>query len=151
MVAGSAGHGSRLAGMAFALGMNVGVAVILVHARRGARAGNAVYTLGTALSAAVGFALAPRVAVSGPELALLAAFGVLTIGLAMALYMAGARRIPAAEVGLISMLDVASGPGLVWLIFGEDPGLPTVAGGAVVVSALLWHLAPDVTRLLRPA
>ena len=151
MVAGSAGHGAHLAGMAFAFGMNVGMAVILVNARRGARAGNAVYTLGTALSGAVGFALAPRAGVSGADLALLAPFGLLTIGLAMALYMAGARRIPPAEVGLISMLDVASGPALVWLAFGEDPGPATMVGGAVVVAALLWHLAPDVRRLLRPA
>ena len=151
MVGGGSGDGSRLAGMGFAFGMNLGMAVILVNARRGARAGNAVYTLGTALSGAIGFALAPQAGVSGGELALLAPFGLLTIGLAMALYMAGARRIPPAEVGLIGMLDVASGPALVWLAFGEDPGLPTVAGGTVVVAAVLWHLAPDVRQLLRPA
>ena len=151
MVAGGSGDGSRLAGMGFALAMDFGMAITLVNARRGARAGNAVYTLGTALSGAIGFALAPRIGVSGGDLASLAAFGLLTIGLAMALYMAGARRIPPAEVGLISMLDVASGPFLVWLAFGENPGWPTVAGGAIVVSALLWHLAPDVGRMLRPA
>ena len=151
MMGGGSGDGSRLAGMGFAFGMNFGMAVILVNARRGARAGNAVYTLGTALSGAIGFAMAPRAGVSGSDLALLGPFGLLTIGLAMALYMAGARRIPPAEVGLISMLDVASGPALVWFAFGEDPGLPTVVGGMVVVAALLWHLAPDVRRLLRPA
>ena len=151
MVGGGSGSGTRLAGMAFAFGMNLGMAVILINARRGARAGNAVYTLGTALSGAVGLALAPRAAVSGTDLALLAPFGLLTIGLAMALYMAGARRIPPAEVGLVSMLDVASGPAVVWLVFGEDPGLATVVGGAVVVCALLWHLAPDVRRLLGAA
>ena len=151
MVGGRAGSTARFAGLAFAFGMNLGMAVILVNARRGARAGNAVYTLGTALSGAVGFALAPRTAVSGADLALLAPFGLLTVGLAMALYMAGARRIPPAEVGLISMLDVASGPALVWLAFGEDPGLPTEVGGAIVVAALLWHFAPDVRQLLRPA
>ena len=151
MVAGGAGDGARLAGMGFALAMDFGMAITLVNARRGARGGNAVYTVGTALSGIIGFAAAPRWAVSGGDLALLAPFGLLTIGLAMALYMAGARRIPPAEVGLVSMLDVASGPALVWLAFGEDPGLPTVVGGAIVVAALLWHLAPDVGRLLRPA
>lgn len=151
MVGGGAENGSRLAGMGFAFGMNIGMALILVNARRGARAGNAVYTLGTALSGALGFALAPRASVSGADLALLAPFGLLTIGLAMALYMAGARRIPPAEVGLISMLDVASGPALVWFAFGEDPGLATVIGGTIVVAALLWHLAPDAKRLLSSA
>lgn len=151
MVGGGATNGTRLAGMGFAMAMNFGMAIILVNARRNARTGNAVYTLGTALSGAIGFTLAPQASVGFGDLALLAPFGLLTIGLAMALYMAGARRIPAAEVGLISMLDVASGPGLVWFAFGEDPGLATVVGGAVVVSALLWHLAPDVRRLFSTA
>lgn len=151
MVAGGVGSGARLAGLGLTLAMNVGMAVILVNARRGARVGNAVYTAGTALSGAIAFGLAPQMAVGGRDLALLALFGVLTIGLAMALYMAGARRIPAAEVGLISMLDVASGPALVWWAFGQDPDASTVLGGAVVVLALLWHLAPDVRSLLRPA
>ena len=151
MVAGGLGDGTRLAGMALALAMNVGMAVILVNARRNARTSNAVYTLGTALSAVIGFAMAGNPAVTGVQLALLVPFGLLTIGLAMALYMAGARRIPPAEVGLISMLDVASGPALVWLAFGERPGAPTLLGGALVVVALLWHLAPDLRLLARPA
>ena len=151
MVAGGLGDGTRLAGMALALAMNVGMAVILVNARRNARTSNAVYTLGTALSAVIGFAMAGNPAVTGAQLALLVPFGLLTIGLAMALYMAGARRIPPAEVGLISMLDVASGPALVWLAFGERPGAPTLLGGALVVVALLWHLAPDLRLLARPA
>ena len=151
MVAGGIGDGTRLAGMALALAMNVGMAVILVNARRNARTSNAVYTLGTALSAGIGFAMARNPAVTAGQLALLVPFGLLTIGLAMALYMAGARRIPPAEVGLISMLDVASGPVLVWLAFGERPGVPTLLGGALVVMALLWHLSPDLRLLARPA
>lgn len=151
MVAGGLGDGTRLAGMALALAMNVGMGVILVNARRNARTSNAVYTLGTALSAVIGFAMARQPAVTAGQLALLVPFGLLTIGLAMALYMAGARRIPPAEVGLISMLDVASGPALVWLAFGEQPGTPTLLGGALVVLALLWHLAPDLKLIARPA
>ena len=151
MVAGGIGDNTRLAGMALALAMNVGMAVILVNARRNARTSDAVYALGTALSAGIGFAMAGNPAVTAGQLALLVPFGLLTIGLAMALYMAGARRIPPAEVGLISMLDVASGPALVWLTFGERPGVPTLLGGALVVMALLWHLSPDLRLLARPA
>ncbi len=151
MVGGGGTNGTRLAGMGFAMAMNFGMAIILVNARRNARTGNAVYTLGTALSGVIGFGFAPRLGVGVGDLTLLAPFGLLTIGLAMALYMAGARRIPAAEVGLVSMLDVASGPALVWFTFGEDPGRATVVGGAVVVSALFWHLAPDVKRLFSSA
>lgn len=151
MVAGGAGDGARLAGMAFAFGMDLGMAITLVNAKRGARVGNAVYTLGTALSGVAGFAFAPRAGVGGADLALLAVFGVLTIGLAMALYMAGARRIPPAEVGLVSMLDVASGPALVWVAFGERPGAATLAGGGLVMAAVLWHLSPDLRAGLRMA
>lgn len=151
MVAGGLGAGSRIVGMALTLAMNVGMAIILVNARRNAGTSNGVYTVGTALSAAIGFAMARHPGVDAAQLALLAPFGLSTIGLAMALYMAGARRIPPAEVGLISMLDVASGPALVWLAFGERPGLPTLVGGALVMAALLWHLAPDLRLLARPA
>ncbi len=152
MALGGTGDPLRLAGMALTMGMNLGLAVILVNARRDAWSSNAVYTLGTGLSGALGFALAPHAAAVGArEFGLLALFGVTTVGLAMALYMAGARRIPAAEVGLIGMLDVASGPVMVWWAFGQQPGRSALAGGAVVMAALLWHLLPDVRALLRPA
>ena len=49
-------------------------------------------------------------------------FGLTTIGLALVLFMEGAKFIPSAEAGLISLLDVVLGPLWVFIAFGENPG-----------------------------
>jgi drug/metabolite transporter, DME family len=48
----------------------------------------------------------------------------------------GARLIPAAEVALISLLEIALGPLWVWLVLSERPSAATLAGGVVVVGAV---------------
>ena len=73
-------------------------------------------------------------------------FGLTTIGLAFVLFMEGAKRIPSVEAGLISLLDVVLGPFWVFLAFGENPGAATVLGGAIVLAATLWRMAPDLAR-----
>ena len=40
--------------------------------------------------------------------------------------MEGAKFIPSAEAGLISLLDVVLGPVWVFIAFGENPGLATI-------------------------
>ena len=149
MMVGGFGSGSRLAGMGATLIMNLGFAMILVNARESPRTSTAIYTVGTALSGVIAFAVAPEIVVPLRDMMLLALFGVLTIGLAMALYMAGARLIPPADVGLVAIVDVVVGPALVWQVFGEEAGPWTLAGGAVVIVALLWRLATDIRRLGR--
>ena len=72
-------------------------------------------------------------------------YGLTTIGLAFVLFMEGAKRIPSAEAGLISLLDVVLGPVWVFLAFGENPGAMTVLGGAIVLGAALWRMAPDLS------
>lgn len=74
--------------------------------------------------------------VSSKDLALLAALGVGQIGLGLAFLTMGARLIPAAEVALISLLEVVIGPLLVWLAYAERPSTTTLLGGAVVVTAV---------------
>jgi drug/metabolite transporter (DMT)-like permease len=67
----------------------------------------------------------------------LAAAGTGQMGLAMALFTAGARLIPAAEVALLTLLEVVLGPVWVWLVLAEQPGRATLAGGAIVVAAVV--------------
>ena len=47
------------------------------------------------------------------------------------------RHIPAAEAGLIALLDVVLGPLWVWLAFDEIPSVLTCLGGAIVCAAIL--------------
>jgi drug/metabolite transporter (DMT)-like permease len=75
--------------------------------------------------------------ISGDDLAWLAALGIGQIGLGFALLTVGARLIPAAQVGLITLLEVVLGPVWVWLALDERPGTLTLLGGTVVIAAIV--------------
>ena len=75
--------------------------------------------------------------IGGNDLWALALLGAGQIGLGLALLMVGARLIPAAQVALISLLEVVLGPVWVWLAYTEQPDTATLAGGAIVVLAIL--------------
>ena len=78
----------------------------------------------------------------GPaDAALLFVFGALNLGLGMALFVSGVRLLPAAIGALIGTVEPVLGPIWVWLVHGEVPGERTLIGGAVVVLALVLHLA----------
>ena len=47
------------------------------------------------------------------------------------------RVLPAPEISLIGLLEVIFGVLLVWLSAGEAPGSTALAGGALVIGALL--------------
>ena len=71
------------------------------------------------------------------DLPVLAAMGAGQIGLGLALLTVGARLIPAAQVGLITLLEVVLGPLWVWLAYAERPETATLVGGAIVIVAIV--------------
>ena len=74
--------------------------------------------------------------VGSQDLVLLVALGVGQIGLGFVFLTIGARLIPAAEVALITLLEVVLGPLLVGLVLLEQPGVATLLGGVVVLAAV---------------
>ena len=52
---------------------------------------------------------------------------------------AGARKIPAAEVGLIMLNEAIFGSFLVWVFIGEVPSQTTLICGTVVIATLVVH------------
>jgi drug/metabolite transporter (DMT)-like permease len=76
-------------------------------------------------------------AVPADDLLALAALGAGQIGIGLVLLTLGARLIPAAQVALITLLEVVLGPLWVWLAIGEEPTAATLAGGAIVVVAVV--------------
>lgn len=149
MIGGSAASAGRLTGAALVLAMNVGFALILVCARRHPdRSMTPVNTISLLAASAVGFALESGQPIAiGPWLLMLL-FGIVTVGCAMTLFMAGARVVPSAEVSLIGISDVILGPVMVYVAFGEDPGRAAVLGGAIVLVALVWNIWPELTRIV---
>jgi drug/metabolite transporter (DMT)-like permease len=86
------------------------------------------------------------------DVAWLAALGIGQIGLGFALLTVGARLIPAAQVGLITLLEVVLGPVWAWLALDERPSTLTLVGGAIVIVAIVTQTraapspAPDQDR-----
>jgi drug/metabolite transporter (DMT)-like permease len=147
MVGGSLGSGS-LRGDALCVVMSSGFALVIVITRRHLEIS---MTPATALGVGIAFlATAPFShfgGVSPGDFALLAALGAGQMALGLILFTAGARLIPAAQAGLITLLEVVLGPLWVWLIYREDPDALTLLGGAVIIAAVLLHAAAE----LRPA
>ncbi|WP_064750412.1 DMT family transporter [Solirubrobacter soli] len=81
--------------------------------------------------------------VGGADVVWLIALGVGQIALGFALLTVGARLIPAAQVGLITLLEVVLGPLWVWLAMDEKPGTPTLIGGAIVIGAIVMQTGSD--------
>ena len=66
-----------------------------------------------------------------------AALGVFQMGLGLALLTIGARRLPPAEVALLTLLEVVLGPLWVWLAYSEQPRATTLVGGAIIMAAVV--------------
>jgi drug/metabolite transporter (DMT)-like permease len=147
MVGGSLGSGS-LRGDALCVVMSAGFAGVIVITRRHREIS---MTPATALGMAIAFvATAPFSHWSGlsaHDALLLAALGAGQIALGLILFTAGARLISAAQAGLIALLEVVLGPIWVWLLYSERPETLTLAGGSVIVAAVLLHALAE----LRPA
>ena len=127
-----------LAGFALSLLMSVSFAATIVITRHQRQVSMAPATCLSQLLVFV--CAAPFASVSsigGEDLALLAGLGITQIGLGLIFLSIGARLIPAAEVALITLLEIVLGPLWVWLALGEQPGATTLAGGAIVLGAVV--------------
>jgi drug/metabolite transporter, DME family len=68
-----------------------------------------------------------------------AAAGFVLLGIGMALFTAGSRVVPAAELGLLSMIEVMLAPVWAWTFLGEQASRNTIIGGTILLSALLLN------------
>ena len=146
MVASGLGSG-RLLGQALSMLMTLAFAgMIVLQQRKPGASVIVVNCLGAIGSGIFGLANSPLEPIGLADFAILFLFGLTTIGLAFVLFMEGAKFIPSAEAGLISLLDVVLGPVWVFIAFGENPGLATIIGGAIVLAAALWRMAPELRQ-----
>jgi drug/metabolite transporter (DMT)-like permease len=128
-------------GLAFV--MCLSFAATLVLARRGRDVSMAPATCLSQALVLVAFApFAHPGQIGGQDLLLLVVLGFGQMGLGLIFLTIGARLIPAAEVALISLLEIVLGPLWVWLARSERPGTATLAGGAVVLVAVVLQSLP---------
>jgi drug/metabolite transporter (DMT)-like permease len=144
IVAGAAPRPQDVAGNAAAFLMTVTFAVQLVMARRYKTLDMAPINAAAAfLCAALCWPLMAPEVPDARQLAILALFGITTTSMAYMLFLIGGRHVASSEAGLIGLLDVVLGPFWVWLFFAEQPGVPALIGGSLVLAAVAWYLATN--------
>ncbi len=147
IMAGASTSTRDIAGNLAAFAMTVGFGLQLAHVKRHPPADMIlVMAVAAGLCAILSW---PLMAVSlprAPQIAILAAFGILTTGVGYILALEGGRRIDSGEAGFVSMLDVVLGPLWVWLAFAEVPRPPVFIGGLAVLVSVSWYLWHGLRR-----
>lgn len=101
---------------------------------------NALVSVGVALLFMPGFAITPW------DFLLCFGLGIVQKGVGAILFTLGARYLRAAEVTLVSLIEVVLGPIWVWLAIGETPTALALMGGAVVIAAVLGQAYAGTRR-----
>jgi len=94
--------------------------------------------------------LASPATVTEHDLVFLVFLGVGQMGLGLLFLSIGARLIPAAEVALITLLEVVLAPLWVWVSISERPAPTAIVGGAVVVVAVVLQTTQKTRSLVTP-
>jgi drug/metabolite transporter (DMT)-like permease len=143
VMVGAPGGGDAL-GDAMALLASLGFAVTIVIARYRRDVSMAPATfLAQLLLLGAFLPFADLGSVGDGDLVTLVLLGAGQIGVGLAFLTLGARLIPAAQVALISLLEVVLGPLWVWIAIGEAPTGATLVGGAVIVVAVVIQVTGD--------
>lgn len=80
------------------------------------------------------------------EIALSFAMGAILLAGGMAMYTLGSRVIPAAELTLLSMVEVLLAPVWVWAFLGETASAATFGGGAILLAAVAFNALSGARR-----
>ena len=133
-----AGVQGHLAGDFLAFGMTALMALMMVIVRHYRATPMLPAASASAfLCALLALPFAAPLAVGPVNMLDLALFGVTQFGLGLLLLTLGTRLVSATESALINTLEVPFAALWVWLAFAEVPSWSTVAGGAVVVAAVV--------------
>jgi drug/metabolite transporter (DMT)-like permease len=85
------------------------------------------------------------------DIALLAMFGLLQVGLGLTLFALGSRLLPSGQASLIATLETPLMPFWVWLAFQEVPASRALIGGALVMGAVVADIIGDSRARGNPA
>ena len=103
---------------------------------------------GSVVSALIALGFGASVAVAAQSIPFLILLGIF-LPLALGLIAIGPRYLPAAEVGLLMLLEAVLGPLLVWAVLGEATGPRGLLGGAIVIGTLTVHSIIGLRRSSR--
>jgi len=136
--------GGQLAGTAVALCVPVAGAVNWTITQRAHREGHDIdlvpaVLVGAALCAVATLPLAMPFAASWHDIGLLALLGLVQLAIPCALSVVCARVLKAPEIALLALLEVIFGILLAWIGADEAPTRAVLAGGTLVIGALVLN------------
>ena len=135
------GDPRHAAGMLIALAVPLAAAVNFITLKHAGRSVDLIpaVLLGAVFSAMLTLPFALPLRANAHDLALLALLGCFQLGLPCMLMVRASRHLSAPEIALLALLEVVLGPLWAWLGAGETPAAATLAGGALVIAALLLN------------
>ena len=138
IMVGQALSGDGIVGMAFALMMAVCYAAFSVIMRCGKDNDMLPAALiGGLFSMLVAAFAIDDFSISWADLAICLALGIFQMGLALVLFIHGSKHVPAAELTLLTMLEIILSPIWVWFLFNEHPGNWTLIGGCIIMLGVM--------------
>lgn len=143
------GSDGSVFGDALALLMAIGMAVMILISRQfGQMPVLPAIGLASLISAVATVPFATLTGLPARELLILAVFGFVNQVVGFGCYAFGARHLPAMQTALITTLEAPLAPLWVWILFAESPGSATIAGGAIVMVAVVCYVFWSNTRLM---
>jgi drug/metabolite transporter (DMT)-like permease len=146
VIVGSARVGSDILGVALACFMTLAIAAMTVLLRRQKETSMvAAAALSNILGSIVSIPFAHGITgVTGADILILAVFGCFQVSLGLTLFFLGSRLLPSGQAALISTLETPLMPFWIWVAFSEVPTLRVLAGGALVMGAVIADIIGDI-------
>jgi drug/metabolite transporter (DMT)-like permease len=135
--------------LSLAMAFAFAVAIVISRHRRDVSMAPAT-CLAQIILVAVFLPFATPSSIPGSDVLGLIALGAGQIGLGLVFLTIGARLIPAAQVALITLLEVVLGPLWVWLAIDERPSTATLVGGVIVIVAVVLQARGGAPRAADP-
>jgi drug/metabolite transporter (DMT)-like permease len=127
---------------------SVGMAGYLVVMRAANGANGASYLIAAGIITALAALAngANPAALQGESILFMALLGCIVVPGSSLCIARAPRYLPAAQTGLVLLLEILLGPWFIYLFLGESPSDNDIAGGALVLATLIAHTLWESTR-----
>ena len=147
IMVGSGMASGHILGNLIAMYIPIAYAVMIVAVRRSKRESmlGAVF-LGGLVAAGLSAVFITDYALTPRDFGISIYLGIFQVGVGFTLMVLGTRFVPAAQVGLLSLVEPVLAPLWVWLSVGEVPAATTLLGGAIIFLAIASYSTLNILK-----
>ena len=147
VMVGSGLAGGRASGNLLALWLPISYAITVILVRRSDQPDMLVaLMLAAGVATVISFSFADTLAIPGRDVFTSVAMGIFQVGAGFILMILGARHVPAAQVGLIALVEPVLGPTWAWFTASEIPAGATLIGGGIILGAVAIDALVSIAR-----